>query len=199
MRKIVFYALLFFLTASPLAAEENAGATTATAIFAGGCFWCMEPPYDKLEGVKSTISGYIGGHKKNPSYRQVTRGDTGHYEAVKIEYDPAKVSYDTLLDVFWRNIDPLDDRGQFCDKGSQYLSAVFYVDDTQKRLAEASRAALQKSAKLKGDIVTEILPAGEFYAAEDYHQNYYKKNPIRYKFYRSGCGRDARLDELWGD
>jgi peptide-methionine (S)-S-oxide reductase len=170
-----------------------------TATFAGGCFWCMEPPYDKLDGVVATISGYTGGHKENPTYKEVSSGGTGHTEAVQITYDPSRVTYETLLDVFWRNIDPLDPRGQFCDKGSQYRSAIFYHDDAQKEAAEASKRAIEASGRFQQPIVTEIVPAGRFYRAEEYHQDYYKKNPIRYKFYRTSCGRDGRLKELWGD
>ena len=170
----------------------------AVAIFAGGCFWCMEPPFDKLDGVLSTTSGYIGGTKADPTYEQVTAGRTGHYEAVQIEYDPARIGYDKLLEVFWRNIDPVDPTGQFCDKGPQYRSAIFALDEEQRKLAEASKAALDKSGKLPGKVVTEILPAAKFYAAEDYHQDYYRKNPGRYTFYRWNCGRDGRLQQLWG-
>jgi peptide-methionine (S)-S-oxide reductase len=178
-------------------AESSSGGTPlAKATFAGGCFWCMEPPYDELEGVISTISGYTGGSKKNPTYEQVSAGTTGHTEAVEITYDPKKVSYEKLLDVFWRNIDPLTANAQFCDSGSQYRSAIFYHDQTQKTLAEASKKGVQ--SRFKQSIVTEIVQAPEFYPAEDYHQDYYKKNPIRYKFYRYGCGRDKRLQELWG-
>ena len=170
----------------------------AKAVFAGGCFWCMEPPYDKLDGVVSTTSGYIGGQKKNPTYEEVSSGRTGHAEAVEVVYDPNKVSYQKLLDVFWRNIDPTVKDQQFCDVGSQYRTGIFYQDDDQKRLAEASKAALEKSKPFKGAIITEITRASEFYPAEDYHQDYYLKNPVRYKFYRNGCGRDARLKQLWG-
>ncbi len=178
------------------AATANPG--YAKAIFAGGCFWCMEPPYDKLDGVVSTISGYIGGQKKNPTYEEVSSGRTGHTEAVEVVYDPKKVSYQKLLDVFWRNIDPTVKDQQFCDAGSQYRSGIFYLDDAQKRLAEASKAALDKSKPFKAAIVTEITRATEFYPAEDYHQDYYLKNPVRYKFYLNGCGRYARLKQLWG-
>jgi peptide-methionine (S)-S-oxide reductase len=170
----------------------------AVAIFAGGCFWCMEPPFDKLDGVLSTTSGYIGGTKADPTYEQVTAGRTGHYEAVQIEYDPARIGYDKLLEVFWRNIDPVDPTGQFCDKGPQYRSAIFALDEEQRKLAEASKTALDKSGKLPSRVVTEILPAAKFYAAEDYHQDYYRKNPGRYTFYRWNCGRDGRLQQLWG-
>ena len=170
----------------------------ARAIFAGGCFWCMEPPYDKLDGVISTTSGYTGGQKKNPTYEEVSSGRTGHTEAVEVVYDPKKVSYQKLLDVFWRNIDPTVRDEQFCDHGSQYRTGIFYVNEEQKRLAEASKAALEKNKPFKGPIVTEITRATEFYAAEDYHQDYYLKNPVRYEFYRNGCGRDNRLKQLWG-
>jgi peptide-methionine (S)-S-oxide reductase len=156
----------------------------------------MEPPYDELEGVISTISGYIGGTKKKPTYEEVSAGTTGHAEAVQVTYDPKKITYQKLLDVFWRNIDPLTANAQFCDSGSQYRSAIFYHDESQKALAEKSKNSLQ--ARFKRPIVTEIVPASEFYPAEDYHQDYYKKNPIRYKTYRYGCGRDQRLKELWG-
>jgi peptide-methionine (S)-S-oxide reductase len=171
----------------------------AKATFAGGCFWCMEPPFDALEGVVSTTSGYTGGSKANPTYEEVSAGGTGHTEAVEIVYDPSKVSYEKLLDVFWHNIDPTARDRQFCDKGSQYRSAIFTHDDTQRRLAEESKQALERAKKLPGPIATAIAPAGPFYAAEAYHQDYYRKNPIRYRYYRYGCGRDARLRELWGD
>lgn len=170
----------------------------ALATFAGGCFWCMEPPFDKLPGVISTTAGYTGGHTKNPTYEQVSNGETGHFEAVEIKYDPRRISYQKLLDVFWHNIDPTQRDGQFCDHGPQYRTAIFYHNEEQKRLAEASKAALIKNKPFKGEIVTEITRAAEFYRAEDYHQDFYQKNPIRYKFYRTGCGRDARLKELWG-
>ncbi|MCF8043383.1 MAG: peptide-methionine (S)-S-oxide reductase MsrA [Desulfarculaceae bacterium] len=170
---------------------------TATATFAGGCFWCMEPPFDKLDGVISTTSGYTGGHVDNPTYEQVSAGGTGHAEALQVVYDPAKISYAQLLKVFWRNIDPTVKDRQFCDVGNQYRTAIFYHDDEQKRLALESKERLEKGGKL-GDIHTEIVPAGPFYPAEDYHQDYYKNNPIRYKYYRWSCGRDQRLEELWG-
>ena len=172
---------------------------TAKAIFAGGCFWCMEHPFDELNGVISTTSGYTGGQAKNPTYAQVSAGGTGHAEAVQVVYEPKKVSYEKLLDVFWHNIDPTVKDRQFCDAGAQYRSAIFYQNEGQKRLAEASRAQLEKTKPFKAPLVTEITAATEFYPAEDYHQDYYLKNPIRYKFYRTGCGRDARLKELWGD
>jgi peptide-methionine (S)-S-oxide reductase len=176
----------------------GAGAQLARATFAGGCFWCMEPPFDRLNGVVSTTSGYTGGQKVDPTYEEVSSGSTGHAESVEILYDPARVSYEQLLDVFWHNIDPTVRDRQFCDIGHQYRTAIFYHDEEQKRLAEQSKQALQKSRPFKEDIVTEIVPAGRFYPAEDYHQDYYKKNPIRYKFYRYNCGRDRRLEQLWG-
>ncbi|MGI9303939.1 MAG: peptide-methionine (S)-S-oxide reductase MsrA [Gammaproteobacteria bacterium] len=170
----------------------------ATATFAGGCFWCMEPPFDKLDGVVSTTSGYTGGSEKNPSYRQVSAGRTGHTEAVQIVYDPKKVTYEELLQVFWRNIDPTTADRQFCDTGSQYRTGVFYHDETQQRLAEESKHEVEKDKPFAEPVVTEVTAATAFYAAEDYHQDYYLKNPVRYKFYRFSCGRDQRLEELWG-
>ncbi len=194
MKKLALLASLIALLALAPAQAQ----TRAVAIFAGGCFWCMEPPFDKLDGVLATTSGYIGGTKADPTYEQVTSGRTGHYEALQVEYDPARVSYQQLLDVFWRNIDPLDAAGQFCDKGPQYRSGIFALDDSQRAMAEASRAALEKSGKLPGRIVTEILPAAKFYPAEAYHQDYYRKNSASYTYYRWSCGRDRRLEKLWG-
>jgi peptide-methionine (S)-S-oxide reductase len=184
--------------AGALLAGGAAAQGSAKATFAGGCFWCMEPPYDKLPGVVSTTSGYMGGTKRFPTYEEVSTGTTGHTEVVQVVYDPAKVSYEKLLEVFWRNIDPTVRDRQFCDVGSQYRTAIFYHGDEQKRLAEASKAALEKSKPFKAPIVTPVQAAGEFWPAEDYHQDYYKKNPVRYKYYRTGCGRDERLKELWG-
>ena len=172
-------------------AQERARAT-----FAGGCFWCMEPPFDKLDGVLSTTSGYTGGHAANPTYEQVSAGRTGHAEAVEVVYDPAKVTYAQLLEVFWRNIDPLTANAQFCDVGSQYRAAIFVHDETQRRLAEESKRAVART--LGKDVVTEIVTASKFWPAEDYHQDFYKKNPIRYNLYRAGCGRDQRLEAVWG-
>src|SRR5688572_10071142 len=169
-------------------APKSPAAAHAKATFAGGCFWCMEPPYDKLDGVISTTSGYIAGHKKNPTYKEVSTGRTGHTEAVEVVYDPRKVSYEKLLEVFWRNVDPTVKDQQFCDVGSQYRTGVFYHNDEQKRAAEASKAALERNKPFRAAIVTEIARATEFYPAEEYHQDYYVKNPVRYKFYRSGCG-----------
>jgi peptide-methionine (S)-S-oxide reductase len=168
------------------------------ATFAGGCFWCVEEAFDEVEGVVSTTSGYTGGHKKNPTYHEVSAGGTGHAEAVQVVYDPKKVSYSDLLEVFWHNIDPTTPNRQFCDVGSQYRSAIFYHNEMQKRLAEASKREIEKSKPFKEPIVTEITKASEFYPAEEYHQDYHHKNPIRYKFYRYGCGRDQRLSQVWG-
>ncbi len=181
------------------AAAPAASSATAKATFAGGCFWCMEAPFDVLPGVISTTSGYIGGSKINPTYQEVSSGSTGHAEAVQVVYDPKKISYEKLLDVYWRNTDPTVKNRQFCDVGTQYRTGIFTYGEAQKKSAEASKAALQKSKPFKGDILTEITVAPEFYPAEDYHQDYYKKNPARYSFYRAGCGRDARLKALWGD
>ena len=171
---------------------------TAKATFAGGCFWCVEADFDKVPGVLSTVSGYIGGTVANPTYEQVSRKQTGHAEAVEITYDPAKVSYERLLEVYWRSIDPTVKDRQFCDIGSPYRTAIYTHDAAQAQAAQASRAALEKSKPFKEAIVTEIVAAGPFYAAEAYHQDYYRKNPLRYKYYRTSCGRDARLEQLWG-
>jgi peptide-methionine (S)-S-oxide reductase len=187
--------LLFAAGGSVHAASAPAGGT-AKAIFAGGCFWCMEPPFDKLDGVSATISGYTGGTKKNPTYEEVSSGNTGHAEAVQIIYDPKKITYEKLLEVFWHNVDPLTANAQFCDHGNQYRTGIFYYDENQKKLAEESKKTIAK--RFKEPIVTEITAATEFYPAEDYHQDYYSKNPLRYKFYRYNCGRDQRLDKLWG-
>lgn len=186
---------------SDRAAERSAAPerpATATAVFAGGCFWCMEPPYDELPGVISTTSGYIGGRVANPTYEQVSAGGTGHIEAVLVRYDPRRIDYPALLDVFWRNIDPVAVNRQFCDAGPQYRSAIFYGNTRERQLAEAAKRALQQSGRFDRPIATEILPATTFYPAEGYHQDYYVKNPVRYKFYRWNCGRDQRLQAVWG-
>lgn len=189
---------LVFAQANPIPTSAQQSSKLATATFAGGCFWCMEPPFDELSGVISTTSGYTGGHVKNPTYEEVSAGKTGHTEAVQVKYDPSKITYAKLLDVFWHNIDPTTPNRQFCDVGNQYRAAIFSHDEEQKRLAEESKAELERSGRFKQPIVTEILPASSFYEAEDYHQDYYKKNPIRYKFYRTGCGRDRQLKAIWG-
>jgi len=183
-------AVLTLSLAVPALAEE------ARATFAGGCFWCMEPPFDALDGVSATISGYAGGEEKQPSYEQVSAGRTGHLESIQVVYDPAKVSYAKLLEVFWHNIDPLQDDGQFCDRGKQYRTAIFVSNDEERRLAEASKAAL--ADRFDSPIVTRILPATPFYPAEEYHQDFYRKNPEHYQRYRLGCGRDRRLEQRWG-
>lgn len=181
-----------------LAAGAANAAALEKAIFAGGCFWCMEAPFDKLPGVVSVTAGYTGGEKKNPTYKEVSAGGTGHAEAVLIVYDPSKISYPVLLGVFWRNIDPTVVDRQFCDVGHQYRAAIFYLGEGQRKGALLSKAALDKNRPFREPVVTEIIPAAEFYPAEEYHQHYYKKNPLRYSYYRSGCGRDKRLKELWG-
>jgi len=168
----------------------------ARATFAGGCFWCMEPPFEKIPGVASVTSGYTGGEQVNPTYEEVSSGRTGHAEAVEILYDPAKVTYAQLLEVFWHNVDPTQADGQFCDHGRQYRTAIYTHDAEQKRLAEESKQ--QVLAKLQKTVVTEIVPAARFYPAEEYHQDFYRRNPVRYYTYRAGCGRDRRLKELWG-
>jgi peptide-methionine (S)-S-oxide reductase len=168
------------------------------ATFAGGCFWCMEQPFDGIPGVVSVTSGYTGGQKKNPTYEEVSSGGTGHAESVQVIYDPARATYEKLLNVFWHNIDPTVKDKQFCDSGHQYRSAIFYHTQEQLRLALQSKTMLEKNKTFKEPVMTEIVQAPEFYPAEDYHQHYYKKNPIRYKFYRTTCGRDKRLKELWG-
>jgi peptide-methionine (S)-S-oxide reductase len=202
-------AAVFLMVARPVDAAPVTAVPSgmAVATFAGGCFWCMEPPFDKLDGVLSTTSGYIGGRKAEPTYSEVSAGGTGHTEAVRVIYDPKKIGYRQLLEVFWKNIDPIVRDRQFCDGGSQYRSGIFWHDDEQRKLAEESKGLLDRgqafgSAKpvgFKGGVVTEITRAAEFWAAEDYHQDYYRKNPVRYAYYRAGCGRDARLKELWGE
>lgn len=171
--------------------------TLAKATFAGGCFWCMEKPFDTLKGVIDTTSGYTGGERPDPTYRQVSSGQTGHAEAVQVRYDSDQISYEALLDVFWKNVDPLDSKGQFCDRGSQYRTEIFYHTEDQKTLANTSKETLSKT--LPTPIVTPVTAATDFYPAEDYHQDYYLKNPLQYKVYRFSCGRDQRLAELWGE
>jgi peptide-methionine (S)-S-oxide reductase len=173
-------------------------ADTSVAVFAGGCFWCTESDFDKVPGVVETTSGYIGGNVDNPTYEQVSAGTTGHIEAVQVRYDPSKTSYAKLLETYWPTIDPITANAQFCDHGPQYRSAIFYANAEEQAQAEASKAALQASGRFKRDIVTELLPMTTFYPAEDYHQDYYQRNPLRYTYYRNGCGRDARLEKLWG-
>ncbi len=178
------------------AAAQTSPAQTATAIFAGGCFWCLEADFEKLPGVVEAESGYTGGELKNPTYEQVSHGGSGHAESVRVYYDPQKVTYQQLLDYFWHHVDPTVQDRQFCDVGAQYRTVIFYQDQAQREAAEASKAALQKSGRFE-HIYTEVVPAGQFYVAEEYHQDYYKKNPIRYSFYRKSCGRDARVEQVW--
>jgi peptide-methionine (S)-S-oxide reductase len=199
VRRFFILALLGTAVAGAALAQPGTPPTPqrAVATFAGGCFWCVEADFDKVPGVISTTSGYIGGKEQNPTYQQVSSGGTSHTEAVEIVYDPSKVSYEKLLDTFWRNHDPLAKNRQFCDSGPQYRPGIFYHDEEQRKLAEESKKAVQ--AKFAPRIVhTEVTRAGAFYKAEDYHQDYYEKNPLRYKFYRYNCGRDQRLEELWG-
>lgn len=198
MRRLGLIGLALLLAAGGAGAQDAPSPGTATATFAAGCFWCTEADFDKVPGVTATTSGYTGGTKANPSYSQVVAGGTGHAEAVRVTYDPTKVSYEQLLQVYWRNVDPVDAGGQFCDRGNQYRPVIFAETDEQRRAAEASKEALQRGGRLPKPIVTEIVQAGAFYPAEDYHQDYHKKNPLRYDFYRRGCGRDARLQQLWG-
>ena len=176
--------------------QENKKLEKAT--FAGGCFWCMEPPFEKLKGVQEVLTGYTGGQKENPTYKEVSAGGTGHAESVQVLYDPLQVTYEQLLDVFWRNIDPTDPEGQFVDKGTQYRSAIFYHNDGQKRLAEESKRKLEASGRFNKPAITEITPASTFYPAEEYHQDYYKTHPFQYSFYRFNSGRDQFLDKVWG-
>lgn len=178
--------------------ETTGASPSAKAYFAGGCFWCMEEAFEKVEGVVSVVSGYMGGTAANPTYEEVSAGRTGHAESVEVIYDPTKVTYQKLLDAFWHNVDPLTPNAQFCDHGSQYRSAIFYSTEEEKRLAEESKSAIEQAKKFPAPIVTQLAPAATFYPAEDYHQDYYKKNPLRYKYYKYGCGRANRLEALWG-
>ena len=207
MYKLIIIYLIGFLVLGLISTLNASGVETGTdlsqekpekATFAGGCFWCMEPPFDKLDGVISTTSGYCGGKEKNPTYKQVSAGETGHAEAVEILYDPSRISYAELLDVFWRNIDPTQEDGQFADTGAQYRTAIFYHNEEQRRLAETSKTELENNGRFNKKIVTEIVPVTIFYRAEEYHQDYYKKNPLRYKLYRYGSGRDSYLVRKWG-
>ena len=190
--------LLVLVMAMPsYSSQSSTNTDQQTAIFAGGCFWCMEADFDKIAGVTETLSGYIGGHVKNPSYKQVSAGNTGHTEAVQLRFNPDKVSYKQLLDIFWRNIDPTTNDKQFCDRGSQYRAEIFYQNPQQKKWAEQSKAQINKSKSFNGPIVTPVTSSSAFYVAEDYHQNFHTKNPLRYKLYRYNCGRDKRLKQLW--
>ena len=190
--------VLFLLSTAGLSVDAQTRADIQLATFAGGCFWCMEPPFDKLDGVLSTISGYTGGHTVNPSYKQVSSGKTGHIEVVQIKYDANKIGFSDLLKVYWKNIDPTRSDGQFCDKGEQYRPAIFYHDQEQKNLALESKQMLMDNKPFPDMLKVEIIRAATFYPAEEYHQDYYLKNPIRYRYYRYSCGRDKRLEEVWG-
>jgi peptide-methionine (S)-S-oxide reductase len=196
MKRLVTIALLVCLYVLGYWALPANAQALSKATFAGGCFWCMEKPFDQLQGVVSTTSGYTGGQLPNPTYRQVSSGTTGHAESMQVVYDPTKVSYEKLLDVFWRNVDPVDAGGQFCDRGSQYRSSVFYQDEAQQKLAKQSKDAI--ATQLKQPVATDIVAASEFYPAEDYHQNYYQTHAAKYRFYRFACGRDQRLTNIWG-
>jgi len=189
--KFTVLIILPLLNMSIQASEKS----TETAIFAGGCFWCMQPVFENVPGILSSTAGYTGGHVENPTYEKVSHGNTGHYESVEIAFDPSIISYEEILKLFWKNIDPVDAGGQFCDRGDSYRSAIFYANESQKDLAEQSKVDLEK--KLKTPVATSIIPASKFYPAEDYHQDFHSKNPIRYKFYRASCGRDRRLKEVW--
>jgi len=198
---ILLLALVLLAGAVPSAAPQKRSdmdRETDTATFAGGCFWCMQPPFEGIDGVISVTAGYTGGTTVNPTYEEVSSGGTGHTESVQIVFDPTRVTYQRLLEIFWHNIDPFARDRQFCDVGEQYRSAIFTHGEEQMRLAKESKTALEKSGRFKEPIATEIVPASAFYTAEEYHQDYHKKNPIRYKFYRYSCGRDQRLKEIWG-
>ena len=194
--RFLWICLASMLLAGAAGAVENKPGTLATAVFAGGCFWCMEHPFDALDGVEEVLPGYTGGALENPTYQQISAGGTGHYESIRVTYDPARVPYAKLLAVFWRNVDPFNADGQFCDGGDQYRAVIFYRNEEERQQAEASKQAVEK--QLNAPVVTQILPAKTFYVAEEYHRHYYRKNPLRYQFYRSRCGRDARLEEVWG-
>src|SRR3990170_970776 len=198
----MFWNMLIFLFAIgaliPMASVASGAARTETAIFAGGCFWCMEPPFEKLDGVSQVTSGYTGGDEKDPTYQEVSGGATGHIESIRITYDPDRVSYSRLLDVFWMQVDPTDGDGQFVDRGPQYVSAIFYLNEEQKELAERSKKELQESGRFSAPVITPVLKAKIFYPAEEYHQDYYKKNQVRYWYYRRGSGRDGFLEKIWG-
>lgn len=194
MKKNLGLLLMLLFTSTPI----TTFAATEKAVFAGGCFWCMEYPFEQLNGVQSVVSGYIGGKKDRPTYEEVSSGETGHIESIEVTFDNKVVSYQDLLNVFWKNIDPLDAKGQFCDKGEQYTSGIFYTNSSQKELADKSLVGHQKSKRFAGEKIATFIRSSEtFFAAEDYHQDYYKKNPLRYKYYRYNCGRDKRLEKVW--
>jgi methionine-S-sulfoxide reductase len=192
--KTFLFALFYLVTVQTTYAQTK----SETAILAGGCFWCIESDFEKLDGINDVVSGYIGGHVDNPTYQQVSAGNTGHIEAAVINFDPDKISYSEVLDYFWHHIDPTNDKGQFCDFGPQYRPAIFYQDENQHKLALASTRKIEQNKPFNEPLKVELIKATKFYPAEDYHQDYYKKNPYRYKYYRYSCGRDKRVEELWG-
>ena len=198
-KRLVISILTTWFLFIPAFAEETSEARLESAVLGGGCFWCIEADYEKLDGVVDVVSGYTGGHIKNPTYKQVSAGGSGHIEVVKVTYDANKITYSQILDYFWRHIDPTRDDGQFCDSGPQYRPAIFYQDDTQKKLAIASTKQIEQTKPFAQPLKVELIQASTFYLAEDYHQDYYKKNPLRYNFYRYNCGRDARVEQLWGE
>ncbi len=194
---VTTFATLLLLSSFGTLAEQDDTDNASVATFAGGCFWCMEADFDKLDGVLETTSGYMGGHKDNPTYKEVSSGTTGHMEVVQVRYDPAKASYENLLKTFWTHVDPTDAGGQFCDRGGQYRTGIFAHTDEQRKAAETSKSRLNASKVLPKPVVTEIIDATAFYPAEEYHQDYYTRNPIRYRYYRYNCGRDKRVKALW--
>ena len=198
IRATISMLLAWFISFSAIA-DAATEPKLESVVLGGGCFWCIEADYEKLDGVVDVISGYAGGHVKNPTYKQVSAGGSGHIEVVKVTYDANKINYSQILDYFWRHVDPTRDDGQFCDRGSQYRPAIFYQDEAQKKLALASTKQIEQSKPFEQPLKVELIQAGTFYPAEDYHQDYYKKNPIRYNFYRFNCGRDARVEQLWGE
>ncbi|QUX93213.1 peptide-methionine (S)-S-oxide reductase [Marinomonas sp. A3A] len=199
IRNALISALGLLLLSGVTAFSSASQAAPQTMIVAGGCFWCVESDFELVQGVSDVISGYTGGHTENPTYKQVSSGKTGHFEAVEIHFDDDVVSLKALADYYWKTIDPTDAEGQFCDKGSPYKTAMFYQNDQQKAVFEASLAKIKETKPFKKDVVTEIIPATPFYPAEEYHQSYYTKNPIRYAYYRASCGRDNRIESLWGE
>jgi methionine-S-sulfoxide reductase len=198
MRFTVSMLIAWFLSI-PAFADTTADAKLESVVLAGGCFWCIEADYEKLDGVVDVVSGYAGGHVENPTYKQVSAGSSGHIEVVKVTYDANKINYSQILDYFWRHIDPTRDDGQFCDRGPQYRPAIFYQNEAQKELAIASIKQIEQTKPFAQPLKVELIQASTFYPAEDYHQDYYKKNPVRYNFYRYSCGRDARVEQLWGE
>ncbi len=197
--RLIITMLIAWILSVPVNAETQTDPRLESAVLAGGCFWCIEADYEKLDGVVDVVSGYAGGHVKNPTYKQVSAGGSGHIEVVKVTYDADRINYSQILDYFWRHVDPTRDDGQFCDRGPQYRPAIFYQDEAQKKLAQASTKQIEQTKPFEQPLKVELIQLSTFYPAEDYHQDYYKKNPIRYNFYRYNCGRDARVEQLWGE